>query len=142
MKLIYHGAHLKVYRLVLRTNQVLSSGLYRKELHSFLSQHYSEEETANFTKLWEDENATITVEGYWHPFSKRIMRITSDGIKINTAKLKRSSRFYLPILIEKAFIACDSLYNITRSLAIHNQEDREDLLQGIGYLAAKKTAKH
>ncbi|WP_417884968.1 hypothetical protein [Zunongwangia sp.] len=138
MRLIYRGAHLKAYRLVLRTNEVLSSGFYRKELQNFLSQHYSDKETKEFTNRWEDEKAIIEVTGYWQPFSKKIIRITKEGIKINTAKLKHSTRFYLPMLIEKSFLVCDSLYKITNSLDIHNQEDREDLLQGMGYLALKK----
>ncbi|ADF54522.1 MAG: hypothetical protein CMP12_14375 [Zunongwangia sp.] len=137
MKLIYTGAHLKVYNMVSRSNQIINSAHFYEDLKGFLDQHYNENVVAEFLKRLKNSNFEIKVSSHWKPFSKRFIYIDKSGISINSALLHRPSKFYIALFLEKAFLIFDQKYDISnKTLMIKNFEEKEDVLQGIGYLAA------
>ena len=137
MKLIYNGAHLKVHNMVARSNQIINSSHFHEDLKSFLDQHYSEKVVAEFLNRLKKSNLEINVSSQWKPFSKRFIYINKNDISINSALLHRQSKFYIALFLEKAFLIFDQKYDISnKTLMIKNFEEKEDVLQGIGYLAA------
>lgn len=140
MKLIYTGAHLKVYNMVSRSNQIINSSHFYKDLKSFLDQHYNENIVAEFLKRLKYSNFDIKVSSSWKPFSKRFIYIDKNGLSINSARLHRPSKFYIGLFLEKAFLIFDQKYDITnKTLKITDLEEKEDVLQGIGYLANRSS---
>ncbi len=140
MKLIYTGAHLKVYNMVSRSNQIINSSHFYKDLKSFLDQHYNENVVAEFLKRLKYSNFDIKVSSSWKPFSKRFIYIDKNGLSINSARLHRPSKFYIGLFLEKAFLIFDQKYDITnKTLKITDLEEKEDVLQGIGYLANRSS---
>ena len=75
MKLIYTGAHLKVYNMVSRSNQIINSAHFYEDLKGFLDQHYNENVVAEFLKRLKNSNFEIKVSSHWKPFSKRFIYI-------------------------------------------------------------------
>ena len=137
MKLTYTGAHLKVYNMVSRSNQIINSSHFYKDLKSFLDQHYNENVVAEFLKRLKYSNFDIKVSSSWKPFSKRFIYIDKNGLSINSARLHRPSKFYIGLFLEKAFLIFDQKYDISnKTLKITDLEEKEDVLQGIGYIAA------
>lgn len=136
MKLIYQGAHLKVYNIVSRANQILLSSYFHEHLKGFLNQHYNDDVVAAFLKQLEESDLEIKVSSNWMPFSKRLIYINKSGINVNSGILNRPSKFYIGALLEKAFLIFDQKYDVSnKTLMIKNSEEKEDVLQGIGYLA-------
>ncbi len=137
MKLTYTGAHLKVHNMVSRSNQIINSSHFYEDLKGFLDQHYNENVVTEFLKRLKDSDVEIKVSSNWKPFSKRFIYIDKTGININSARLHRPSKFYIALFLEKAFLIFDQKYDISnKTLKITDLEEKEDVLQGIGYLAA------
>ena len=125
MKLIYTGAHLKVYNMVSRSNQIINSSHFYKDLKSFLDQHYNENIVAEFLKRLKYSNFDIKVSSSWKPFSKRFIYIDKNGLSINSARLHRPSKFYIGLFLEKAFLIFDQKYDITnKTLKITDLEEK------------------
>ncbi|WBL25263.1 hypothetical protein [Zunongwangia sp. HGR-M22] len=136
MKLIYNGAHLKVYNIVSRANQVIESQYFQKDLKEFLNLHYNEKVVSEFLNRLKDSDFNINVNSNWMPFSKRLIYIDKNGISVNSGILNKASKFYVGLILEKAFLIFDQKYDISnKTLMIKDLEEKEDVLQGIGYLA-------
>ncbi|MCL6220042.1 hypothetical protein [Zunongwangia pacifica] len=136
MKLNYSGTHLKVYNLVARANQIISSVAFQQDLRAFLNNHYADNVVDEFLSHLQTSGCDIKITSHWKPFSQRVIYVDKAGLSINSARLKRPSKFYISLLLERAFIVFDQKYDISeKTLKIKDIEEKEDVLQGIGYLA-------
>lgn len=108
MKFVYNSKHSKINRVAKRANEIFSSAFFFKEIENYLNDFLTIENTRKIVSILQDSDTQLKIISYWNPLTHAISR-NNTVLKINTAKLKKSHRSLLDLIItEYCFVLIEN----------------------------------